>query len=61
MTWKKLFIRELTDITRHAAIVARELKKPCIVGTKVATEQLADGDVVRVDAMNGVVKVLSKN
>jgi len=43
----------------HAAIVARELKKPCIVGTKVATQILKDGDEVEVDANNGVVKVLN--
>ena len=42
----------------HAAIVARELKKPCIVGTKVATQVLNDGDLVEVDADKGVVKRL---
>lgn len=42
----------------HAAIVARELKKPCIVGTKVATQVLHDGDEVELDADTGVVRVL---
>lgn len=42
----------------HAAIVARELKKPCIVGTKIATQVLKDGDIVKVDANSGVVRVL---
>ena len=45
-------------ITAHAAIVARELKKPCIVGTKIATKALKTGDVVEIDANKGVVKIL---
>lgn len=43
-------------ITCHAAIVARELKKPCIIGTKIATKALKDGDLVEVDADNGTVR-----
>ncbi|MCX6745156.1 MAG: PEP-utilizing enzyme [Candidatus Parcubacteria bacterium] len=46
-------------ITCHAAIVARELKKPCIIGTKIATRLLKDGDLVEVDADNGIVKILN--
>jgi pyruvate,water dikinase len=45
-------------VTCHAAIVARELKKPCIIGTKMATRVLKDGDLVEVDADNGVVNIL---
>jgi phosphoenolpyruvate synthase/pyruvate phosphate dikinase len=40
----------------HAAIVSRELQKPCIVGTKLATKYLKDGDMVEVDATNGIVR-----
>lgn len=43
----------------HAAIVARELKKPCIVGTKNATKVLKDGDLVEVDADKGIVRKIS--
>lgn len=43
-------------ITCHAAIVSRELKTPCIVGTKIATKVLKDGDFVEVDAAKGVIK-----
>ncbi len=43
-------------ITCHAAIVARELKTPCVVGTKIATSVLTDGDRVEVDADEGIVK-----
>ncbi len=45
-------------ITCHAAIVAREMNKPCIIGTKIATQVLKDGDMVEVDADRGVVRVL---
>jgi len=51
----------LTDeggITSHASIVSRELGKPCIIGTKIATQILKDGDFVEVDADNGVVRVI---
>ncbi|MDP2683559.1 MAG: PEP-utilizing enzyme [bacterium] len=45
-------------MTCHAAIVSRELKIPCIIGTKFATKVLKDGDMVEVDANNGIVKKL---
>ena len=45
-------------ITCHASIVARELKKPCIIGTKIATQVLHDGDMVEVDADHGFIKIL---
>jgi phosphohistidine swiveling domain-containing protein len=45
-------------ITSHAAIVSRELNKPCIVGTKIATKVLQDGDMVEVDANKGIIKIL---
>ncbi len=44
----------------HASIVARELKKPCIVGTKIATQVLKDEDLVEVDATKGIVKILKR-
>lgn len=42
----------------HAAITARELKKPCVIGTKIATKVFKDGDLVEVDADKGVVKII---
>lgn len=47
-------------MTSHAAIVSRELKIPCIVGTKNATKVLKDGDLVEVDADKGIVKLIKK-
>lgn len=54
------FITDSGGILSHAAISARELKKPCIIGTKNATKLLKDEDMVEVDADNGVVKILKK-
>jgi phosphohistidine swiveling domain-containing protein len=48
-------------ITCHGAIIAREFKKPCIVGTRIATQILKDGDFVEVDANNGIVRILKRN
>ena len=48
-------------ITCHAAIISRELSIPCIIGTKIATKVLRDGDFVKVDADKGVVEILSRN
>ena len=54
------FVTDEGGITCHAAIVAREMKKPCIIGTRVATKVLKDGDMVEVDANKGVVKVIKR-
>jgi len=45
-------------MTCHAAIVARELRIPCVIGTKIATKVLKDGDKVEVNADKGIVKKL---
>ncbi len=42
-------------MTCHAAIVARELGVPCVVGTGNATATLHDGDIVTVDGARGLV------
>jgi pyruvate,water dikinase len=42
-------------MTCHAAIVARELGLPCIVGARDATTVLRDGETVTVDGVRGVV------
>ena len=40
----------------HAALVAREMRIPCVLGTQDATRLLRDGDLVEVDAHQGVVR-----
>lgn len=51
-------ISEEGGITCHSAIVARELKIPCIVGVQGVMLLLKDGDKVEVDANNGLVKII---
>ncbi len=63
--WTPLFPRAAAVVTdvgaplSHAAIVARELGIPAVVGTGTATMQIKTGDRVRVDGSAGTVDVLS--
>ncbi len=52
------FVTDEGGITCHAAIISREMKKPCIIGTKIATQVLKDGMEIEVDADKGIVKIL---
>lgn len=54
------FITDEGGITCHAAITAREFGKPCVIGTKVATQIFKTGDLVEVDAFNGVVRKIKE-
>lgn len=45
-------------VTSHAAIVARELNIPCIVGCGIATKILKDGMQIEVDADQGIIKII---
>ncbi len=51
-------ITDVGGLTCHAAIVSRELGKPCVIGTRIATRALKDGDLIEVDAVKGIVKKL---
>ncbi len=53
------FVTDSGGILSHAAITARELKKPCVINTKHGTKILKDGDLVEVDATKGIVKKLN--
>jgi pyruvate,water dikinase len=55
------FITDEGGLTCHAAIVAREMNKPCVIGTKIATKVFRDGDLVEVDAKRGIVRKLFSN
>lgn len=50
------FITDEGGVLCHAAIMAREMRKPCVIGTHIATRILKDGDLVEVDADKGIVK-----
>ena len=58
MKMSSAIITNIGGILCHAAIIARELKKPCIIGTENATKILKDGDMVEVNADNGVIKII---
>jgi len=51
-------ITDRGGILSHAAIIARELSKVCLVGAKNATKQLKTGDMIEVDADRGTIKML---
>ncbi|MDO8593430.1 MAG: PEP/pyruvate-binding domain-containing protein [bacterium] len=53
-------VTDIGGMLSHASIVSRELHKPCVIGTKFATQILKDGDLVEVDADNGVVRILKR-
>ena len=55
----KAFITDEGGILCHAAIVAREMKKPCVVGTKIASRVLKNGDWLEIDE-KGEVRVLRR-
>jgi pyruvate,water dikinase len=67
ISWTLLFPRASAIITdvgaplSHAAIVARELGIPAVVGCGDATMRLATGDRVRVDGGQGIVEILEDN
>jgi len=46
-------------ICSHAAVVSREFKIPCIVGTSDACTIIKTGDLIEVDAINGIVRKLT--
>ena len=48
-------------MTCHAAIIARELKKPTIIATKIATKAIKNGDIVNVNTKNGTVRIIQSS
>lgn len=64
--WTPLFPRVAAVVTdvggslSHAAIVARELGIPAVVGCGEATTRLKTGDRVRVDGVQGTVEILNE-
>ncbi len=47
-------------ITSHAAIICRELQKPCVMGTRIATQLIRTGDWIEVNAKHGTVRILKQ-
>jgi phosphoenolpyruvate synthase/pyruvate phosphate dikinase len=47
-------------LTCHAAVIARELGKPCIIGTRIATKVFKDNDLVEVRANHSLIKIIER-
>lgn len=56
----KAIITDWGSQTSHAAIVSRELKKPCIIGTNFASQMLKTGQKVRINFNGGIIEVIKK-
>jgi len=52
----KAIVTEEGGILSHAAVVAREHNKPCVIGAQYSTSLLKDGDWIEVDASAGLIK-----
>jgi len=63
--WVVLFTKIVGLVTdtggtaSHPAVLSREFGIPAVVGTSVATDQIKNGDRVRIDGSSGVVEILS--
>lgn len=51
----KGFTTNIGGRTSHSAIMARSMEIPAVVGTKAATEEISNGDIVVVDGLKGEV------
>lgn len=56
MRLAKAIITDEGGVTSHAAIVSRELGIPCIIGTKIATQILQNGDTVEINTQKATIK-----
>jgi pyruvate,water dikinase len=53
----RAIVTDRGGILSHAAIVSREMKKPCVVGTHFSTKVFKTGDLIEVDTHTGVVRI----
>ncbi len=57
----KAIVTEEGGLTCHAAVVSRELQKPCIVGVQNATSYLKDGMSIQVDGEKGSITIIKQD
>jgi pyruvate,water dikinase len=60
MFLSQALVVDIGGLLSHAAVVARELGIPCVMGTQEGTRMLRTGDLCRVDGSAGTVEVLSR-
>ena len=53
-------ILEVGGTLQHGALLCREFDKPCVVSITDATKIIKDGDLIELDANNGIIKFLNK-
>ncbi|MBA4537391.1 phosphoenolpyruvate--protein phosphotransferase [Bacillus aquiflavi] len=53
----KGFTTDIGGRTSHSAIMARSMDIPAVVGTKVATKEINDGDLIIIDGLSGEVHI----
>ncbi|EKN63462.1 phosphoenolpyruvate--protein phosphotransferase [Schinkia azotoformans] len=56
-TFIKGFTTNMGGRTSHSAIMARSMEIPAVVGTKTATEEIENGDLIIVDGIKGEVHI----
>ena len=56
----KAIITDEGGITCHASVIAREFMIPCVIGTKIATDVLNNGDLIEVNANHGRIRILKR-
>jgi phosphohistidine swiveling domain-containing protein len=54
----KAIVTDWGGQTSHAAIVSRELRKPCIIGTNYGSQVLRNEDEIRIDFRQGIIEIL---
>ena len=54
------FVVDIGGLLSHAAVVARELGVPCVMGTGNGTRVLRTGDRIRVNGNDGSVEILER-
>lgn len=54
-------VTEEGGLLSHAAVVCREMRKPCIINVHNATSLIKDGDILVLDSKNGVITILEKS
>lgn len=57
----KGILAERGSLLSHTAIVARELKKPAVVGIKGLMDQVESGDMVDIDGNRGYCKIVKRS
>lgn len=53
-------VSEKGSLLSHSAIISRELKKPSVFGVRGITQAVKNGDIIRLDANNGIIEIVEK-